>query len=56
MYKGKAQKKNPIFIVKPEAACQGKGIFLAKDMKEIENYYKGTEGEISQFEMIHCVV
>jgi len=30
--------QEPIFIVKPEAACQGKGIFLAKDMRDIELY------------------
>ena len=29
---------NKIFIVKPEAACQGRGIFLARDLRDIENY------------------
>lgn len=32
-----------IFIVKPEAACQGRGIFLARDLKDIENYNLGYQ-------------
>jgi tubulin polyglutamylase TTLL6/13 len=31
--------QDPIYIVKPEAACQGKGIFLIKEHKDIENNY-----------------
>ena len=35
---------DPIFIVKPENACQGKGIFLVRDIKDIENYYQNIGG------------
>ena len=31
------RKKNLTFIVKPEASCQGKGIYLTRDLEEIEN-------------------
>lgn len=38
-----------IFIVKPEAACQGKGIFLVKDVKDIEqNYNTGSCSDNTQ--------
>jgi len=30
------QKRNNIYIIKPEASSQGKGIFLIKDPSEIE--------------------
>jgi tubulin polyglutamylase TTLL6/13 len=30
------EKRNNVYIVKPEAMCQGKGIFLVKDPAEIE--------------------
>ena len=32
----KPEKSEAIFIVKPEAACQGKGIFLIKDMNDLD--------------------
>ena len=30
-------KRNKTFIVKPEASCQGKGIFLTRDINDILN-------------------
>jgi len=35
---------DPIFIVKPENACQGKGIFLVRDIRDIEAYYQNIGG------------
>ena len=39
--KVKQEKTDAIFIVKPEMGCQGKGIFLIRDLNDLEKFIGG---------------
>jgi len=67
IFKDKDNEKDAIFIVKPENACQGKGIFLIRDLSDMERQltaqnaagFSSTQtsgGQQITGDYFHCVI